>query len=284
VKHKADHMQKVLTELTKRKDHSGRILRTEVERVWTYFQASLKYSIGGYKMDIGEEGYEKHESKNTLSIYKSTIEILIFVKDSIKKIQKKSINSNLKNQLNRLNVFCLKAVSVLSMHVYKIQKEYGKHLIGKIKNVMSNSKSNAGHMTSQLGEDKVADSPAMPMLPQSSPMLNQPGPSPAAGSTCSSNTSEHVSSSTQIKTGSLLVPDKLDRYLTEYEDLNKHLPNAINMWQEATELQFADQEFFHNFSKVASKELNLFSSVKEMYIHMLKFADMYQPKQTTSSR
>ena len=56
MKHKADHMQKVLTELQKRKDHSGRILRTEVERVWTYFQASLKYSIGGYKMDIGEEG------------------------------------------------------------------------------------------------------------------------------------------------------------------------------------------------------------------------------------
>ena len=64
--------------------------------------------------------------------------------------------------------------------------------------ILQNSKSNAGHMTSQLGEDKVADSPAMPMLPQSSPMLNQPGPSPAAGSTCSSNTSEHVSSSTQV--------------------------------------------------------------------------------------
>jgi len=284
-KHRADGLQKVLTELGKQKhpDHV-RILRVEVERVWSYFNASLKYSIGGYKMDIGEEGYEKYESKNTLSIYKSTIDILNFVKDSIKKIQKKSMVSSLKNQLNRLYVFCLKAVSVLSMHVYKIQKDYGRHLIGKIKNVMSNSKSNAGVMTSQLGDEKVADSPAMPMLPQSSPMLNQPGPSPAAGSTCSSNTSEHVSSSTQIKTGSLLVPDKLDRYLVEYEDVNKHLPNAISMWQEATELQFSDQEFFHNFNKIANKEIGLFSSVKDMYVHMLKFADQHQPKPTAAGR
>jgi len=283
LKHRADDLQKVLAEMGKqgKRTDPSKVLKMEVERVWTYFNASLKYSIGGYKMDLGEEGYEKHESKNTLSIYKSTIQILIFVKDSIKKIQNKPLNSKLKNQLNRLYVFCLMAISVLSNHVYKIQKDLGNQLKKKINNIMNTAKSNAGHLNSgQLDQEKAVDSPSvLPMLPQSSPMLNQPGPSPAAGSTCSSNTSEHVSSSTQIKTGVLMVTEKLLKYISDKEEIHKHLLTAYDTWQEATDLKFSDHEFFLDFNrKVGKEDFSMFSSVKEMYIHMKRFTEIHQPQ------